>query len=257
MRADDSTAERPLNQCSTGYQWKTDYGLAAIEALSDRWNALAHSATESPPSDAIWMQYFRRAFGSGDQALAIHTLSDGSRLLAELPLQSLPRGLSTWSSIENAHTPCCMYAYDSAVREAGEKRLDHLFHSAQPLPYEKLQADGDFCQGLSGAARATGRHLSIVPSTPEPSLRLPRPWEQSRLSLPANMPRDTAPKLRRLERLGSLTRPICRVRLYDESTHAHIVRLTGPVLRASTKRRPWLQAAMRRAKALLRARGTR
>jgi CelD/BcsL family acetyltransferase involved in cellulose biosynthesis len=195
---------------SSDYHWEIDRGLAAIERRASAWNELAHAGSLSPTADAIYMRCFWGAFwgqfGSDDRALVLHSLYEGDRLLAVLPLQRRGRILRAWFSITIVnHTPYTLFAVDENRFDVAGEILEHLLESAEVVEIERIHAEGPLCRALCDAAVSRGLTLIREDDGGDTTIELAGDWEEFRRSLSRNIRETTERKMRKLERLGNLT----------------------------------------------------
>ncbi len=196
--------ERPLVQRRQiqPLHWQVECGIAAIERCAPAWDELAHNNSMSPTADALWMRCFWCAFGDVDESLVLHSAYQRDALVAVLPLRRTGNLLRKWSSISNVHTPYSMFAIDEGGPEVATQIVDHLLASADLFELERMRCNDPLYTALIEAARWHRLPIAEDVQGGDHVIELFAPWDRFLLSLPPKMRRETARKMRQLERVG-------------------------------------------------------
>lgn len=188
-------------------RWQVGRGLPAIEALEKPWNRLARVPRRSPTADATWARCVWRALrGGDDDALHVHSLWEGDRLLAALPLRPTGRLLRGAAALTDMRfTTYCAIAWDETRADVPGRILDHLLRDADLLEVRRLAVDDPLCTGLGRAAQERGLPVVHDPMGGDAWTPLAgRSWDDLRRSMSTKLRKNTERAIRQLGQSGSL-----------------------------------------------------
>lgn len=136
--------ECPHALASTGREWSWSASTLAevLAEIGDDWHRLAITTRAPLMALPMWYVSLYEAFGDMTDALQVHCLYSGSRLVAVLPL-SLDRGLfRTWRIYQHPwYTPFSALAVDSQCAGVGPEIRRHLLNGADVLDFRWVQAE--------------------------------------------------------------------------------------------------------------------
>lgn len=170
-------------------------GIAEIERLGARWDALADRVGASPFLRPGWVAAWWRAFGRG--RLEILTSGSADRLDAVLPIVRRHGGIHAPS---NWHTP--EYGLLDARERRGEGMFDELFGGAPQVSLGFLSSLTPDIQRLDAIASEHRYETLIRPLERSPLVKLDGDWESYEKSLSGHLRRDLRRCRRRLAEQG-------------------------------------------------------